>query len=100
MMVMIYTTYTVDDNLPMTVTLKNFTVTTLWQFFKIIISPTYSISYQHVQKRNITKVMIFFYCCSSKMEEVMNFCMNIWVIYHPRRTANAMNVRLRFIVKY
>ena len=25
-----------------------------------------------------------FYCCSSKMEGVMNFCMNIWVIYHPR----------------
>ena len=27
-----------------------------------------------------------FYCCSSKIEGVMNFYMNLWVILHPRHT--------------
>ena len=44
----------------------------MFQFWKVIISPTHLISCPHVVKRNIDKV-IKFYCCGSKMEEVKNF---------------------------
>ena len=43
-------------------------VLTLWQFFKIIISPTCLISCQHVEKINIDKV-VNLQCCSLKEKE-------------------------------
>ena len=46
-------------------------VLTLWQLIKIIISPTYLISFQHLEKIKIDKVMKL-YRCSSKIG-VMNF---------------------------
>ena len=41
---------------------ETFMVLTLWQVLKIIISSTYLISWRHVEKRNIVKVMTFYSC--------------------------------------
>ena len=53
------------------------TVLTLWQFVKIIISATYLISCQHVEKRNIDKVLEC-YCCRSKI--IMIIMKELWFL--------------------
>ena len=41
----------------------------LWQFFKMIISPTYLISCQHAEKRNIEKLQTFI-AVAQKLKEL------------------------------
>ena len=53
------------------------------KFSKLLFHQHILISCQHVEKRNIDK----FYCCSPKNEGVMNFFMNMWVIFHQQCTA-------------
>ena len=87
----IYTTYSVAENSPLTFTQWNFYVLTLWKFLKNTFSLTYVISCLHMEKRNVDKVMKLYYT-SSKMERVMNFQMNMWVIFHPLHTAKVKMV--------
>lgn len=68
---------------------KIFTLLTLWHFSKLL-----------PQKHAWFLVNLWrkVYCCSSQIEGVMNFLMNIWVIFHPRRTAKVLNCRpLRYV---
>ena len=58
-------------------------LSTVWQFFKIIISPTYVISCQHTEERNwYSKKLWNFIAVAQKLKEIkfkVTICFPTWI---------------------